>query len=261
MTPSVLDEWINPIYLSAEGVHDIREAVAAKPGAKYVVLDNFFLEHKIQELIAQHKTLQFNEELDRRAPGTGEWLPYDGALVYAKPGQHVGSDLFFDEEWHRYLAYLTHCEMEYPTETDVKLRWHQKDAHGFWVHTDAGFRTMVAIAYFNKGWRAEDGGLLQLWEKVEGTAPGVHEVNRPQGRMDFLTQHKRIRTSTPGGGWKDGTKGPADLVLVDQIVPAYNRIFINNYQHNPSYHSVTPSNGRERTGFVQWLGVRRNYKG
>lgn len=257
MNPSVLDEWVNPYYLSDEAVFNIRETVAAKPGAKYVVLDNFFLESKLEELIEQHKTLEFNEELDRRAPGTGEWLPYDGALVYAKPGQHVGSDLFFDEEWHRYLAHLTHCRMDFPTQTDVKLRWHQKDAHGFWIHTDAVFRTMVAITYFNKDWRVEDGGLLQLWRPDEAKARDVFEVDRPKGRMDFLTHHKRIRTSTPGGGFKDH-RGPHDLVLVDQIVPAYNRIFINNYQDDPAYHSVTPSNGRERTGIVQWLGVRRD---
>lgn len=261
MAPSVLDKWINPIYLGDDAVERMRQDVLAKPGAKYIVLDNFFLEDKIEELIKQHKTLQFSEELDRRAPGTGEWLPYDGALVYAKPGTHVGSDLFFDEEWHRYLAYLTHCRIDFPTQTDIKLRWHQKDAHGFWVHTDAGFRTAVAICYFNKNWQAEDGGLLQLWQKDSGHVPGTIEIDRPAGRMDFLAVNKRIRTSTPGGGWKDGTSGPHDLILVDQIIPAYNRIFINNYQDDPAYHSVTPSNGRERTGFVQWLGVRRDYKG
>lgn len=253
---SVLDEWINPRYLDDAVVERIREDVSAKPGAKYTVLDDFLLESKLQELLEQHKTLQFNEELDRRAPGTGEWLPYDGALVYAKPGEHIGSDLFFSEEWHRYLAYLTHCQMDFPTQTDVKLRWHQKDAHGFWVHTDAVFRTMVAILYFNRDWKVEDGGLLQLWRPDEALAADVFEVNRPKGRMDFLAHQKRIRTSTPGGGFKDH-KGAKDLVLVDQIVPAYNRIFINNYQDDPAYHSVTPSNGRERTGLVQWLGVRR----
>lgn len=258
---NVLDKWINPIYLQHDVVERIRTDVAAKPGAKYVALDNFFLEPKIEELIAQHKTLEFSEELDRRAPKTGEWLPYDGALVYAKPNQHVGSDLFFDEEWHRYLAHLTHCNIDFPTQTDVKLRWHQKDAHGFWIHTDVGFRSMVAICYFNKGWRVEDGGLLQLWRKDEARAPGVLEVDRPNGRMDFLATNKRVRTSTPGGGWKDGSRGACDLVLVDQIVPVYNRIFINNYMEDPAYHSVTPSNGRERTSFVQWLGVRRDYRG
>jgi len=252
---SVLDKWINPYYLRDDVVERIRQDILAKPAAKYAVLDNFFIEEKLEELVAQHQTLQFNEELDRRAHKTGEWLPYDGALVYAKPGQHVGSDLFFDDEWHRYLAYLTHCKMNFPTTTDVKLRWHQKDANGFWVHTDSGIRTLVAIAYFNRDWKAEDGGLLQLWRVDEAQAAGAFEVESPKGRMDFLVKHKRIRTRTPGGGFdKPGAK---DLVLIDQIVPCYNRIFINNYQDDPAFHSVTPSNGRERTGFVQWLGVRR----
>ncbi len=257
---SVLDTWINPIYLQADTVERIREDVKAKPSAKYAVLDNFFLEEKLQELLAQHKTLEFSEELDRRAPGTGEWLPYDGALVYAKPNQHVGSDLFFDEAWHRYLAYLTHCDIDFPTQTDIKLRWHAPNAHGFWVHTDVGFRTMVAIAYFNKDWKADDGGLLQLWRQDEALSPNAFRVDRPKDRMDFLTQHKRIKTMTPGGGFRSGP-GPYDMVLVDQIVPSYNRLFINNYQHDPAYHSVTPSNGRERIGFVQWLGVRREHRG
>lgn len=252
---SILDEWVNPVYLADDVVADIRQSVRAKPGAKYTVLDNFFQIDKLEELVKQHATLKFSEELDRRAPGTGEWLPYDGALVYAKKDQHVGSELFFDTEWHQYLAYLTDCKMSFPTQTDVKLRWHRPDADGFWVHTDVSFRTMVAIAYFNKGWAVEDGALLQLWRRDEADLQGTPEFNRPQGRLDFLTKHKRIRTRTPGGGFPDGRAH--DLVLVDQILPAYNRLFVCNYQEDPAYHSVTPSNGRERVGFVQWLGVKR----
>lgn len=249
---SVLDAWINEYYLRDDTVDDIREAVHAKPSVKYTVLDNFFIPEKLEQLIAAHKQLEFNEEIDRRAHVTKEWLPYDGAVVFAKPGEHFGSDLFFDEEWHRYLAYITACDIKFPTRTEVKLRWHRKDADGFWIHTDSTIRTLVAICYFNKNWKASDGGLLQLWRTDEGTAHDTPVFNSPKGRMDFLTKHKRIRTSSPGGGFKDGK--PHDMVLVDQVVPTYNRLFICNYQEDPAYHSVTPSNGRERTGFVQWLG-------
>lgn len=248
---SVLHQWINPRYLDPRVIASIRESVIAKPDVKYAVLDEFFLEHKLEELIAQHQTLKFSEELDRRAHGTGEWLPYDGAVVFAK-SSHVGGDLFFNVEWHQYLANLTNCKIKLPATTEVKLRWHQKDAHGFWIHTDSTIRTMVAITYFNKDWKASDGGLLQLWRQDETSDPRAFEVDCPKGRMDFLTRYKRIRTRTPGGGFRNG-QGPYDMVLVDQIVPAYNRLFINNYQENPAYHSVTPSNGRERTGFVQWI--------
>jgi hypothetical protein len=209
---------------------------------------------KIDELIEHHKQLQFSEELDRRAHGTGEWLPYDGAVVFARPNQHFGSELFFDEEWHKYLAYLSNCDLKFPTTTEVKLRWHRPDADGFWIHTDSTIRTLVAICYFNKGWKASDGGLLQLWRTDEAIAEGVPVINSPKGRLDLLNQHQRIRTISPGGGFKDNK--PHDMVLLDQVVPTYNRLFLCNYQQDPAYHSVTPSNGRERIGFVQWLGSR-----
>src|SRR5690349_8231941 len=99
---NILDEWINDYYLSDAGVEDIRQSIYAKPSAKYAVLDNFFKINKIEELILHHASLSFNEAMDRRAHETGEWLPYDGAVVFAKPGVHFGSDLFFDKEWHQY---------------------------------------------------------------------------------------------------------------------------------------------------------------
>lgn len=205
----------------------------------------------LDALISHHKNLPFSEEADRRAHGTGEWLPYDGAVVFAKPGEHFGSELFFDDEWHQYLSFLCHGDLQLPTATEVKLRWHKPDADGFWIHTDSTIRSLVAICYFNKDWRVADGGLLQLWkadQAVGGTAP---LIDNPKGRLDFLTQYKRIRTSSPGGGFPN--KRPHDMVLIDQIVPVYNRLFLCNYRDDPAYHSVTPSNGRARTGFVQWL--------
>jgi len=250
---SVLDRWINPEYLTDERVEDIRQSVRAKPAAKYAVLDGFFREERLQELIAQHKGLAFSEDLDRRSPKDGAWLPYDGAVVFAK-ANHIGADLFFDEEWHRYLAYICCCDMKHPSQTEVKLRWHKSDADGFWIHTDSVLRTMVAIFYFNKGWTVEDGGLLQLWRVDKPLDPEAMRVETPSGRCDFLINSQKIRTSTPGGGFEGG--GERDLILVDQIVPAYNRLFVNNYQYDPAYHSVTPSNGKERTGVVQWLGSR-----
>jgi hypothetical protein len=40
--------------------------------------------------------------------------------------------------------------------------------------------------------------------------------------------------------------------LLDQILPVYNRIVICNVQYDASYHSITPSNGRARDGFLPW---------
>ena len=248
---NILDTWINDYYLLDETVDNIRETILAKPSVKYIVLDDFFKINQLDKLISHHSLLTFNEEIDRRAHKTGEWLPYDGAVVFAQPNVHFGSELFFDEEWHRYLAYLCHCDLKFPTSTEVKLRWHRKDADGFWIHTDSTIRTLVAIHYFNKNWKVSDGGLLQLWRADEASADDVFTVDCPKGRLDFLTQHQRIRTSSPGGGFMDSK--PHDMVLLDQIVPTYNRLFLCNYQYDPAYHSVTPSNGRERIGVVQWI--------
>jgi hypothetical protein len=67
--------------------------------------------------------------------------------------------------------------------------------------------------------------------------------------MDFLNNNIRLNVTNPGGGFKEGNT--KDLLLVDQIVPVYNRVFICNFKDNPSYHSVTPSNGKVRENFVQ----------
>jgi len=251
---TILEDYVNPYYLSDEVVRDIRQSVLAKPFAKYVVLDNFYQIDKIEKMIEHHANLPFSEQNDRVVPH--EILPYDSSVVFAKPGQHFGSELYFDREYHEYLSYLVDCKIEFPTQTEVKLRYHRPNADGFWIHTDSNIRTMVAICYFNKNWTVDDGALLQLWHVDDINKPGTFNVECPSGRFDFLNKHKRINTRTPGGGFADDKSH--DLILVDQIVPAYNRMFICNYQHDPAYHSITPSNGRERLGTVQWLGTRRS---
>lgn len=246
---NILEEWVNPYYLTDQGAEDIRQSVIAKPVIKYAVIDNFFNIKKLDELIEYHKHLEFSE-LDDRVTRDGNILPYDGSVVFAKKGVHFGSELFFNDEWHRYCCYLTDTVINNP-RTEIKLRYHRPDAEGFWIHTDSIIRNMVIITYFNKGWTYADGGLLQLWRMDEATSPSAFEVNSPEGRLDFLTRHKRIKTRTPGGGFPD--KRSHDLTLIDQIVPAYNRVFMCNFKHSLAYHSVTPSNGKSRLGFVQWI--------
>lgn len=246
----MIDDWINPVYLQEATVNAIRQSVLAKPDIKYAVLDRFFKEEMLNQLIAHHQQLPFSEEQDRRAPQTGAWLPYDGSVVFAQEGVHFGSELFFDREWQEYCCYLLNARLQ-STRTEVKLRHHRPNADGFWVHTDSTIRNIVVIGYFNQNWLASDGGLLQLWRVDEASDPNALEINNPQGRLDFLARCKRIRTRSPGGGFPDG--GVHDLVLVDQIVPTYNRVFLCDFGPNPAYHSVTPSGNRSRQGFVQWF--------
>lgn len=248
----VIDEWLNPVYLDETNVENIRQSINAKPIVKYAVLDNFFNADKLDSLINSYADLNFSEELDRRSHD-GKWLPYDGEVVFAD-SDCLGSELFFDEEWHRYCCYLTDTNLQFPVDTDIKLRRHRHDADGFWIHTDSAIRSLVIISYFNKNWRADDGGLLQLWRVDETLSDGSLRVDSPSGRLDVLN-NERIQTKSPGGGFAD--KKPHDLVLIDQIVPVYNRVFICNLRANPTYHSVTPSNGKQRLGFVQWLFNRK----
>jgi len=246
---SVIDDWVNPRYLDDEFVETLRQSVLARPIAKYTVLDDFFRREKLDQLVQHHSSLKFSEQ-DDRVTREGKLLPYDGSVVFAQKGEHFGSDLFYDDEWQRYCCYVTGTKMDFPVGTEIKLRYHRPQADGFWIHTDSKIRSLVAICYFNRNWTVEDGGLLQLW-KVERSQESTPEFNNPTGRLEFLAKHKRVRTRSPGGGFTDGKEH--DLVLYDQIVPAYNRLFLCNLKDNPTFHSVTPSNGRERLGFVQWL--------
>jgi hypothetical protein len=253
---AAIDEWINPIYLADRTVRDIKESIEAKPIIKYAVLDNFFNENKLNELIKAHHNLSFSVEQDRVRDG--KVLPYDGAVKFAQRDD-FGADLFFDHEWHRYCAYLTGTPLRSPAGTEIKLRYHRPNADGFWIHTDSVLRDMVIISYFNKGWKARDGGLLQLWRVDEELSSSSPQIDNPNGRLDCLVYNgtpKRISTRTPGGGFPDNARH--DLVLVDQIVPTYNRVFLCDFKKSPAYHSVTPSNGKARTGFVQWLFNEKN---
>lgn len=92
---------------------------------------------------------------------------------------------------------------------------------------------------------------MQLWEVDDVHLEGTPIIDNPHGVMDMLDLYNRVATSSPGGGFADNKQH--DLILVDQIVPAYNRLFLCNMKANPCYHSVSPSHGRVRLGFVQWV--------
>lgn len=245
---SKIMEWLNPYYLRSATIAALREDMEAKPNIKYLVLDNFFIEEKLDQLIEYHKTLEFSEYCDKMHPD-GTILPYDSSVAFARKGVGYGSELYFDEGWLAWLAHV--CNLPYSNNTDIKQRYHKSEAGGFWIHTDSVLRNIAAICYFNKNWQAKDGGLLQLWQVDQADLSGTVEVNSPTGRMTCLENTKRIRTATPGGGFPDNKAH--DLILVDQIVPHYNRLFLCNMTASPSFHSVSPSHGKPRLGFVQWV--------
>lgn len=251
---TVLEKWVNPIYLNDDNLFDIRQSMLAKPYFKYAVLDNFFNIGPLTELLEQHQQLQFSEAQDRTCHKTGQLLPYDGSVVFANQ-QHVGYDLFNSPIWHNYLCEMTSTILNGPIRTEVKLRYHRPEADGFWIHTDSVIRDLVIICYFNHNWCFSDGGLLQLWRVDEEISSKSVVVEAPSGRLNILNNH-RISTSTPGGGFSDNMRH--DLVLIDQIIPGFNKVFICSLKNTNVYHSVTPSNGKPRTGFVQWLMENKN---
>ena len=72
---------------------------------------------------------------------------------------------------HRLLAAYTDTTLRAGEgNTSVKLRKHDPDSQGFWVHTDRTKRkstvVLAALVYLNKDWKENDGALLQLWAEV-----------------------------------------------------------------------------------------------
>ena len=67
-------------------------------------------------------------------------------------------------------------------------------------------------------------------------------------RLDFLNDRYLMTIELAGTTFQAGK-----VMLLDQVVPAYNRVVFCDYTFDPAYHSVTPGNGRTRYSIVQWL--------
>jgi hypothetical protein len=246
----ILQKWINPDYLKPDTISRIKESSKAKPFCKYAVLDNFFNEALLDEYIEYHQQLTFKAD--------DENLPYDSTWAAATNDGTIGSELFFHIPWHNLLAEYTDTKLVIGNGmTSVKLRAHEPDSKGFWVHTDRTNRkhvVMAALIYLNKNWKKE-GSLLQLWsditppEPIENTDVDFRWKFYKDQRLDFLTEHQMLTTHlvTPNG------IKPGKVFLLDQITPEYNRLVLTDFIRDPAYHSITPSNGRMRYAIVQWL--------
>ena len=180
-------------------------------------------------------------------------------MVYAEENKHFGSDLFFSKDWHEYVSYIVGSDLLAPGRALVRLRRHDPLAHGFWPHSDwvedtRGRRAAFVLGYFNKNWTLEDGGIFQLWHPLpaNGDDPAtLHRWNDYCGqRLSFLDTGEDIVVEVPVGSLGFRKK---KLVLIDQILPEYNRIMICDLTSDPVLHSVSPSRGRLREGFVQWV--------
>ena len=237
----MLERWINPLYL--DRAHDFREAALAKPGAKYIVLDEFFHEPMVAALARQHQEVQF--------PGGDD--NFASKELEADQSDCVASELFFSPAWQRYAAWMVGTELVRPGFTIVKLRRHASMGHGLWVHSDRpGTASMTILGYLNRNWRVEDGSLLQFWKVLPIDDPGsqrVHKMSDYRGRrLDFLTNSTEALVVLPGNPGQT-----ARVELLEHVLPEYNRVVLCDFQRDPGFHSISPGNGRIRRGFLQWL--------
>lgn len=250
-----LEQYINPIYLDINYIKSLQETVKSKPVAKYLVLDNFLTTEFIEKIIAEHNNVDFNINLNKSG-APGHLLPYHGSSGWCPTDSLLGTFLY-SEEWHKYALNLFEMTPLEKRDTEVELRRHEADAGGFWMHTDtmgggAGPRDLVITLYYNKDWSYENGGMLQFWRMDEIDLPDTPlytEKDGVSGPMDFYNQ-PRIKLS-PSGSYPYNE--PHDFILIDQVLPIYNRIFLLNAQAGNDYHSVSPSKGKIREGFVQRL--------
>lgn len=244
----VLRNWINPLYLKTDTIRRIRESSLVKPFMRYCVLDDFFNEDVLDAYLEEHKRLPFH--LDDPSK------PYDSSVVYAEPGVHCGTEFYFNPLWQQLShEYVGGQSMNPDRQTVVKLRKHEPFTKGFWVHGDrnpANPATAVILMYFNKDWNAADGSLFQLWQPAQYLAPDAeveYTLAEYKGkRFDFLTE--KVTFSIELG---DQKMNRAYVMLLDQVVPAYNRVVFCDFIHNPTYHAVTPGNAKVRWATVQWI--------
>ena len=242
---AVLSGWIRPEW------HDPRplaEQARVRPWVRWVVADDFFEEHRLDALVAHHSQLEYAED------DVGLNYHSTAARVDGRP-EVTGAELLLEPLWHRYAAFVMGAVLVQPGRTVIKYRRHPPDARGFWLHTDRDHgqpKALAVLGYLNRGWRAEDGGALQLW----ATEPAGPEDPQPlrwadfEGRrLEFLRREVALVIEA------------ADVVgvlpvrarLLDQVLPRYNRLVFLDFQSGPGFHSVTPSEGRTRAGFLQWL--------
>jgi hypothetical protein len=254
---SLLEEYINPIYLTLEGKERIKEDLKAKPNGSYVVLDHFFKEDILNKIVQEYNGYLFDPKADSII--ANNLAPFDGAAAEADPDTYLGA-LLYSKEWYAYCLELLDMNplRIFPI---IKIRYNESDAKGYWIHNDKmtfnGMQKFCTIlGYFNKGWKLQDGGLLQIWQSSPVNVKNIpsYEVEEYLDRELFLLEQNRINIMPYSEYWESNDK--KDFILVDQIVPSYNRIVIFNLNDKALHHSVTPNKGRRRYGFIQWLSKK-----
>lgn len=222
----------------------IREDARARPHMKYTVLDGFLIEARCAELLRRHARRHFVR--------TDLHSPFDSFLASGAPSQY-GGELLFSPGWAHYLSALVDVAVPGSRPTKVMLRRHRRHANGMWLHRDRNAGSPATIGmflYLNRGWTVEDGGLLQMWRTSPSTAPPENVVRWTHDkdlRLDFL-QRPDLDVEV---GDKNNQLATYHFALIEQIVPAFNRIVVCDFVSDPAYHSVTPGQSKIRYDITQ----------
>ena len=186
----ILKKWINPKYLDQKIIEKCRNDCLSKPHVKYLVLDEIFRPEILDEYFEKHKQLPFKPD------DIGN--PYDSLVVFGSPDE-IGGELFFHAPWQLLVSQLCGTEIRKAgKETTVKLRKHEGNSKGFWIHTDRAVSNPAKIAslvYLNKNWTAADGSLLQLWQALSAERGGrikIVEVDYEKALRGILKKGKKI---------------------------------------------------------------------
>jgi hypothetical protein len=95
---TVLEKFLNPIYLDANYISRLKEDLKAKPNASYIVLDNFFKPEILNDIINEASTMQYNPKADStESTNKNSKLPFDGAAVECDPDSILGELLYHKE--------------------------------------------------------------------------------------------------------------------------------------------------------------------
>lgn len=232
-------EWHDPTPLAVQAW--------ARDAVRYVVADDFFEPAKLDALHEHHGRLEYSQD--------DVGLNYDSTAIRVdKQPDVVGTELLLDPVWHRYAAFVLGASLNAPGRTVVKYRRHPPGSNGFWPHTDRDPehpKALAVLGYLNRGWKGEDGGLLQLWatEPADDAELAVRWDDWENRELDFLERSPELTIEVAA---ELGVR-PMHARVLDQVVPRYNRVVFLDFQTTPSFHSITPTGPRPREGFVQWL--------
>jgi hypothetical protein len=92
----ILEKFLNPIYLDEKYISLIQEDIKAKVGPKFVVLNNLFLPHILEQMSQEYLNTVFDPNADGIDADKNK-LPFDGAATMCDSDTLFGELLYSKE--------------------------------------------------------------------------------------------------------------------------------------------------------------------